>query len=639
MNERLFFRNMNGRKALKAIILLLLMGVGYTGCLESYYQVTIKMDVTPDFLEEFPSVGGEKTLTITSTTNRWEVSSSESWLRITNGNGKENGIVTLRADENKGFTPLEAFVTIKGKGFTDIIKAVKIAGVKPNLAVTPAALSFGRTAETQDLKIESNVSWEIIPSATWFTVTPTKGEGNVTVKVAATTNQTTVAREATITVKSEEIPEESTIQVKQEAATFFIEVQSSLEFEASGGSEQIQVNSNISWIVGGPGGSCPDATPCITFTPDRGTNNETVTVVVSPNLETHDRSFEHWFCHVDYESGRPETNFISYFTVTQKGVEPILNVPLDEIFFITSGEIDTFDVFSNTYWIVTSDVSWLTFWSNWEISSDFSSETWGLTGGFVAVAAEPNPTPNERTATIEISCFEGLKRTIKVTQAGVNVIAEPEMVSVPGGTFTMGCTSEQGVDCKPDETPTHQVTVGDFYIGKYEVTQAQWVAVMGTNPSSHQGDDFPVENVSWDDVQKYLVELNKMTGKQYRLPTEEEWEYAARGGSSSRGYKYSGGNTAGDVAWCSFNSGGNTRAVGTSKANELGIYDMSGNVYEWCSDLYVLYDGSEPPRADRVRRGGCYSLSALDARLSCRSYCLPQVSYPTIGFRLAHDRN
>lgn len=166
------------------------------------------------------------------------------------------------------------------------------------------------------------------------------------------------------------------------------------------------------------------------------------------------------------------------------------------------------------------------------------------------------------------------------------------MVAVEGGTFTMGATSEQGSDARDNEKPAHKVTLSDYYIGQTEVTQALWEAVMGSNPSYRRGDNLPVEQVSWDDCQEFIQKLNQLTGKQFRLPTEAEWEYAARGRRKSRGYKYAGGNDIGLVAWYSGNSGYETHLVATKQANELGIYDMSGNVWEWCNDWYGDYQSS-----------------------------------------------
>ena len=186
-----------------------------------------------------------------------------------------------------------------------------------------------------------------------------------------------------------------------------------------------------------------------------------------------------------------------------------------------------------------------------------------------------------------------------------------EMVRVEAGTFTMGATPEME-NPWDGEKPTHQVTLtNDYYIGKYEVTQALWQAVMGNNPSNFKGDNLPVGYVSWKDCQKFISKLNSITGKTFRLPTEAEWEYAAHGGKKSRGYQYSGSNNISDVAWYGDNSDDKTHPVGSKQGNELGIYDMTGNVWEWCQDWFSLYSSSpqvNPTGAtsgsDRVFRGG-----------------------------------
>ena len=218
-----------------------------------------------------------------------------------------------------------------------------------------------------------------------------------------------------------------------------------------------------------------------------------------------------------------------------------------------------------------------------------------------------------------------------------------DMVRVEAGTFTMGATPEmKDPDYDYDEKPTHQVTLtNDYYIGKYEVTQALWQAVMGSNPSKFKGDNLPVENVSWKDCQEFLSKLNNTTGKTFRLPTEAEWEYAARGGKKNRGYLYSGSNNISDVAWYSDNSDNKTHAVGSKQANELGIYDMSGNVYEWCQDRKGSYSSSSqvnPTGAAsgsyRVRRGGYWSSSARYCRSSDRSSSSPGYRDFDLGLRL-----
>lgn len=221
-----------------------------------------------------------------------------------------------------------------------------------------------------------------------------------------------------------------------------------------------------------------------------------------------------------------------------------------------------------------------------------------------------------------------------------------EMVYVKGGTFNMGATSEQGSDAYDDEKPVHSVTLSDYYIGKFEVTQGLWEKVMGSNPSYFdKGDDYPVESVSWNDIQAFLTKLNELTGKKYALPTEAQWEYAARGGGKSVGYKYSGSNTIDNVAWYWDNSAVDgdysTHPVGTKQPNELGIYDMSGNVWEWCSDWYDSY--SSESQTDpigpvtgsyRVLRGGCWYDDAWYCRVSFRGSNDPDFRSNFYGFRV-----
>ena len=215
------------------------------------------------------------------------------------------------------------------------------------------------------------------------------------------------------------------------------------------------------------------------------------------------------------------------------------------------------------------------------------------------------------------------------------------MVYVEGGTFTMGATSEQK-NPDYDEKPTHRVSLSSFYIGKYEVTQALWKAVMGSNPSNWKGDNLPVENVSWNDCQTFLLKLNAMTGKTFRLPTEAEWEFAARGGNRNRGYQYSGSNVLADVAWYADNSGSKTHNVGAKAPNELGIYDMSGNVREWCQDWKKSYSSSPQTNpkgpssgSSRVYRGGSWILSARGCRVASRDCFTPDYGGIDLGLRLA----
>ena len=214
-----------------------------------------------------------------------------------------------------------------------------------------------------------------------------------------------------------------------------------------------------------------------------------------------------------------------------------------------------------------------------------------------------------------------------------------KMIAVKGGTFQMGI--DDGYEW---EKPVHQVTLSDYYIGETEVTQELWSAVMGSNPSKFTGNmQRPVEWVSWNDCQTFISKLNQLTGETFRLPTEAQWEYAARGGNKSKGYTYSGSNAIDDVAWYNDNSDRMTHPVKTKAPNELGIYDMSGNVFEWCSDWYGSYSSAaqtDPTGSDtgfhRVYRGGSWNTFATDCRVANRNRNMPALGRSSYGLRLAH---
>lgn len=236
------------------------------------------------------------------------------------------------------------------------------------------------------------------------------------------------------------------------------------------------------------------------------------------------------------------------------------------------------------------------------------------------------------------------------TVFGINM----KMVYVEGGSFIMGCTGEQGSDCENDEKNTRRVNLTGYYIGMTEVTQGQWQRVMGTSveqqrnkanpnwPLRGTGADFPMYYVSWEEAMAFCEELSRQTGKRYTLPTEAQWEYAARGGNKNDGTKYSGSYSIDAVAWYSGNSDNGTHMVGSRRPNGLGLYDMSGNVYEWCkdwyADSYIGYQTDNPTGpsggSDRVRRGGSWSSDARVCRVSYRNYYSPGYRDRNLGFRV-----
>ena len=229
----------------------------------------------------------------------------------------------------------------------------------------------------------------------------------------------------------------------------------------------------------------------------------------------------------------------------------------------------------------------------------------------------------------------GDKIIFKVTLNGKKFL-EPEMILIEGGTFKMGSNSGES-----DEKPIHKVTLSPFYIGKFEVTQAQWRSVMGRNPSHFVDcDNCPVESVSWNDVQDYIIKLNAQTDSKYRLPTEAEWEYVAKYRKYNTESAYCGSNDVNSVAWYDLNSGSRTHPVGSKNSNELGLFDMSGNVWEWCSDIYGNYDSENKVNPIgssvgdyHVVRGGSWINNSSACRVTYRTWEL-DLRDVSVGFRL-----
>ena len=286
----------------------------------------------------------------------------------------------------------------------------------------------------------------------------------------------------------------------------------------------------------------------------------------------------------------------------------------------------------------------------------FEADSAGVEPAAEPVRAEPRP-PAETVKAADTAALDAVaaKPTEPAKKAEkppappkphkIYPIAKPdiEMVFVKGGKFKMGCPDESS-DCTADERPRHEVKINNFLIGKYPVTQKQWGSVMGICPAHFDGDDLPVESVSWDEVQEFIKRLNVMTGKKYRLPTEAEWEYAAQGGTESYGVKFAGQAFLDDIAWYEYNSNGTVQPVGKKKPNEIGLHDIVGNVWEWVGDWYSRTYYKEAPLnnpkgpkygSERVFRGGAFNSDEKYCRLSLRNYNRPDYRTITLGFRLA----
>ena len=258
----------------------------------------------------------------------------------------------------------------------------------------------------------------------------------------------------------------------------------------------------------------------------------------------------------------------------------------------------------------------------------------------VAQAAPPATPVQEQPVAVEMTQTE-VEETPAADENPITKLMR-DMVFVEGGVFMMGATPEQDDDAWELEFPAHQVKLSSFYICKYEVTQELWELVMGSNPSTCTGKNMPVDMVSWDDCQKFIEKLNEMTGVTFRLPTEAEWEFAARGGNKSQHCKYAGDNEVGRVAWYNLNAEDTSHPVGKKAPNELGLYDMSGNVWEWCADWHNFYTEDiqtnpvgEYPSQGRIQRGGCWNQSDGLCRVSFRGVSSPGMRVRDNGLRLA----
>ncbi len=255
------------------------------------------------------------------------------------------------------------------------------------------------------------------------------------------------------------------------------------------------------------------------------------------------------------------------------------------------------------------------------------------------------PKENESKGVCIIDIDDESKAKILDSLAALSIFnLENDEVLVKGGSYLMGLSDTADIEGGDEARPQHKVTVDDFYISKYEVTQALWLAVMDSNPSIHKDCYLcPVDHVSWNQIQDFINRLNKLTNHRYRLPTEAEWEYAARGGKESKGYYYSGSDNLDEVGW--YRNLNGTRTVGLKKANELGLYDMSGNVSEWCSDWFEAYSSKAPatnPKGPtngflKAIRGGNSIGLAEGCYVFMRGGMLPSFSDQYIGFRLVKD--
>ena len=590
-------------------------------------------------LGQFEAKGGEFTITVTAS-GTWTANKStgSDWLTISPESGKAGTTnVVLKATENTAAEPRTATISLLSGDITKNVEVTQV-GANQEISLDTSNMEFTSVGGSKTFKISTNTSWTVTSDQTWCSVSPESGKNDGTITVKVTENTSASERTAMITVKSD-IGNQTVKVIQSGAAAVLALSVNSIDFTSGGGNKTFKISSNTSWTV-----LCDQA--WCNINPISGSGDGSVTVQVEDNISASERIAT---ITVKSDVGNKTVN------VTQSGATAMLSLDMNNLAFESGSSSKSFKITSNTSWTVASDNSWCTV-----------SKTSGSGDSSIMVYVSENTFANSRKATVTVES-ETITRSLDVTQSGAAPLpfqdrtfivggVQFKMIAVEGGTFTMGATSEQGSDAEDDEKPTHNVTLSNYSIGETEVTQALWEAVMGQKPTSDGykwnsnlglGSNCPAYYISWNDCQDFITKLNSMTGQNFRLPTEAEWEFAARGGNKSRGYKYAGSNTIGNVAWYSNGNPWKCQNVATLQANELGIYDMSGNVYEWCSDWYGNYSSSaqtNPKGPDsgsyRVRRGGSWGGNAKFCRVSSRGVSAPSrrdngISTNGFGLRLA----
>ncbi len=587
----------------------------------------------------FESSGGEKTFTVSCNGN-WTIDNGSSWCKTDFNSGTGNLTVTVTADVYSGMEDRNTNLTVKAGDKTQVLGVTQKG--KDAIIVSKDKFEVPQEGVTISVEVKSNISYEVtIPEEFGSWIAPSPRSRAVTAKnydFTVSENEAKQTRRGYIVFSGNSLTD--TVWVYQ---TGFVEqlilTEDSYDLPAEGGEITVELKTNVNYDVQIP----TSVASWISRVETRTLRTDRIHFSVSENRGRDVR--EALVVVKDRNSKLSDT-----LRVCQYGKGLI--VSQQNYFVPRAGKTISVEVKGGIEYGVTIPSAFQSWIASAGGTSSSLSDVTPKTYRFAVSELEGN---EEREGYIVFS-GNSLTDTVYIYQGGdftetVSGI-EFDIVYVKGGTFQMGATSEQGRDYDSDERPVHSVTLSDYYIGKFEVTQGLWEKVMGTtiheqrikagySSTNGVGSDYPMYYVNWEEAQEFCKKLSQLTGKTYVLPTEAQWEYAARGGVKSRGYKYSGSNTIGNVAWYSDNNSRSTHPVATKQPNELGLYDMSGNVWEWCSDWKGYYSSesqSNPTGPStgsyRVLRVGSWSSDAWYCRVSNRGSLNPSSRDYYIGFRV-----
>lgn len=575
----------------------------------------------------FESSGGEKTFTVSCNGN-WTIDNGSSWCKTDFNSGTGNLTVTVTADVYSGMEDRNTNLTVKAGDKTQVLGVTQKG--KDAIIVSKDKFEVPQEGVTISVEVKSNISYEVtIPEefGSWIAPSPrSRAVTKASYEFVISKNSSKKPREGYILFAGNSV--QDTVRIYQ--ADRLVLTDPTCYVSHEGGEITVELKTNVNYDVQIP----TSVASWISRVETRTLRTDRIHFSVSENRGRDVR--EALVVVKDRNSKLSDT-----LRVCQYGKGLI--VSQQNYFVPRAGKTISVEVKGGIEYGVTIPSAFQSWIASAGGTSSSLSDVTPKTYRFAVSELEGN---EEREGYIVFS-GNSLTDTVYIYQGGdfTETIKGMsfDMVYVEGGTFQMGATSEQGRDYYSDEIPVHSVTLSDYYIGKFEETQGLWKAIMdNNNPSNFQnGDDYPKYYVNWEEAQEFCKKLSQLTGKTYVLPTEAQWEYAARGGVKSRGYKYSGSNTIGNVAWYIYNSSSSTHPVATKQPNELGLYDMSGNVWEWCSDWYGYYSSesqSNPTGPStgsyRVLRGGSWGGNAWSCRVSLRGSISPSSRGNGHGFRV-----